>query len=119
MSSLKRRRLGAGVLLLSALAGLFIALYAYFTPLTGVTGTLGALVAILACLVLAAAALGLFKLSPGAGLNVLRGLILLGLAGTFFAALLLHQWLLCAAMVIGLIGWIIDFASPAPSPALR
>ncbi|WP_252107461.1 MULTISPECIES: hypothetical protein [unclassified Halomonas] len=119
MSSLKRRRLGAGVLLLSALVGMGIALYAYVTPLTGVTGTLGALVAILACVILTAAALGLFKLSPGAGLNVLRGLILLGLAGTFFAALLLHQWLLCVAMVVGLIGWIIDIATPAPSHALR
>ncbi|MCB8889642.1 hypothetical protein [Vreelandella malpeensis] len=119
MPQLQRRRLGAGLLLVSALVGLLIALYAYLTPLTGVTGTLGALVALLACVVLAGASLALFKLNRGAGLVILRVLILLGLAGTFFAALLLHQWLLCVAMVIGLIGWIIDLASPAPSNAFR
>ncbi|SJN13902.1 hypothetical protein CZ787_12455 [Halomonas citrativorans] len=116
MSRLQRRRTGAGVLLLAALAGVFISAYAYITPLTGVTGTLGALVAILACVVLIAAALVLFKLNASGGLIALRTLIIIGLAGTFFAAMLLHQWWLGVAMVIGLIGLIVDITSSPSKP---
>ncbi|WP_447553256.1 hypothetical protein [Vreelandella sp. EE22] len=115
MQALHTPRLGVWILLLAALAGLGLSLYAYLTPLTGVTGTLGALVTILACLLLAGAALVLFKLGRGAGLIAVRVLILLGLIGTFFAALLLHQWLLSAVMVIGLVGLVIDVARPSPS----
>jgi len=101
-------RLGPLVLLIAALAGLAVALYAYFTPLTGVTGTLGALVAIVACLAIAVMALLLFKVKRRGVSIVLRILILMGLAGTFFAGILLHQWWISAAMVVGLIGLIVD-----------
>ncbi|WP_447926271.1 hypothetical protein [Vreelandella sp. EE27] len=110
MATLHGSRPGVWLLLIAALIGGALALYAYLTPLTGVTGTLGALVAMLGCAILAAAAAGLFKLHQGAGLIVLRVLILLGLAGTFFAALLLHQWLLAAVLVIGLVGLVVDVA---------
>ncbi|MGO2147652.1 hypothetical protein [Halomonas sp.] len=116
MSRLQRRRTGAGVLLLAALAGVLISAYAYITPLTGVTGTLGALVAILACALLTVAAIALFKLNASVGLIALRTLIIIGLAGTFFAAMLLHQWWLGVAMVIGLIGLMVDIASSPSKP---
>lgn len=121
MSSSHSPRLGAIVLLIASLAGLVIALYAYFTPLTGVTGTLGALVAIVACIALAVLAI-ILAVIKGRGTSIaLRLLILLGLAGTFFAGMLLHQWLICVAMVVGLSGVIIDTARPShranPTPS--
>ncbi|MCA8864946.1 MULTISPECIES: hypothetical protein [unclassified Halomonas] len=113
MSTSPSTRLGAMMLLIASLAGLAIALYAYFTPLTGVNGTLGAMVAILACLALTVMSLLLFKVS-GRGVSItLRVLILIGLAGTFFAAMLLHQWWICVAMVIGLIGLLLDMVRPS------
>ena len=42
-------------------------------------------------------------------------LILLGLVGTGFAALLLHQWFIVVAMGVGLIGLIIDMTRRAGS----
>lgn len=106
-------RVGAIIVLIVSLAGLAIALYAYFTPLTGVTGTLGALIAIVACLALAVLAL-LLAVVKGRGASIaLRVLTLIGLAGTFFAAMLLHQWWVCVAMVIGLIGLILDMVRPS------
>ncbi|QNI02569.1 hypothetical protein HXW73_06285 [Halomonas sp. SH5A2] len=113
MSSPLSSKSGAIVLLIASLAGLAIALYAYFTPLTGVTGTLGALVAIVACIALAVLSL-LLTAAKGRGTSItLRILILLGLGGTFFAATLLHQWWICVAMVVGLIGLILDMVRPA------
>lgn len=113
MSPLHVSRLGATVLLIASLAGLGIALYAYFTPLTGVTGTLGALIAIVACIVLAVMALPLAT-AKGRGTSIaLRVIILVGLAGTFFVGILLHQWWISAAMAVGLIGLILDMVSPS------
>ena len=113
MPQLLRAKLGAFVLLAASFIGLVIALYAYFTPLTGVTGSLGALVAIAACIVLVILALMLAALQGRGARISLRVLILVGLAGTFFAGLLLHQWWLCAAMVLGLAGLIMDLCRPA------
>ncbi|MDQ7731420.1 hypothetical protein QT231_01845 [Halomonas sp. SpR1] len=113
MSLSPSSRSGAFVLLIASLVGLAIALYAYFTPLTGVTGTLGALVPIVSCLALAVMALLLVKAKTRGATIALRALILIGLAGTFFAAMLLHQWWICVAMVVGLIGLILDLFRPA------
>lgn len=113
MPILRSNRLGSIVLLIAALAGLAVALYAYFTPLTGITGTLGALVPIVSCLALAVMALLLVKARTRGASITLRVLILLGLAGTFFAAMLLHQWWIGIAMVLGLIGLIVDMVRPA------
>nr|WP_299380403.1 hypothetical protein [uncultured Halomonas sp.] len=99
---------GAMLLLIASLAGLGVALYAYFTPLTGVTGSIGALVAILACIALAVMALMLAAANGRGTLIALRILIFLGLVGTCFAGLLLHQWWVGVAMVVGLLGLILD-----------
>ena len=113
MSLLHSTRLGSTVLLIASLAGLAIAVYAYFTPMTGVTGTLGVLVAIVACLALAVLALLLAAIKGRGASITLRVLILVGLTGTFFAGMLLHQWWICAAMVVGLIGLILDMFRPS------
>ena len=113
MSTLRSSRLGAIVLLIASLTGLVIALYAYFTPLTGVTGTLGALIAIVACLTLVVMALLLASVKKCGAYIALRVLILPGLAGTFMVGLLLHQWWIGVAMVIGLIGLILDMVRPS------
>ncbi|WP_342594062.1 hypothetical protein AAGT95_13170 [Salinicola lusitanus] len=108
-------RPGIIVMLLGSLAGLAVALYAYFTPLTGVNGSLGALVVILSTIALAILTLVLAPLSHRSGRVALRVLILLDLVGTGFAGLLLHQWWLTAAMVVGLIGLLLEMASSASS----
>ncbi|WP_346798973.1 hypothetical protein R5M92_07225 [Halomonas sp. Bachu 37] len=109
---------GAIVLLLASLAGLAVALYAYFTPLTGVTGSFGAFVAILACIVLALLAFVLAAVRGRGARMALRVVILLGLVGTFFVGLLLHQWWIGVAMVVGLVGLILDMLMPhATHPA--
>lgn len=105
-------RWGAIVLLMSSLVGLAVALYAYYTPLTGVTGTLGALVTILACIALAIMALVLAALKRRGARIALYVLILLGLVGTFFAGLLLHLWWIGVAMVVGLVGLVLDMLRP-------
>jgi len=116
MSQPHSSRAGAILLLLASLAGLAIALYADSTPLTGVTGTLGARLTAVACGVLAILALGLAALRGRAPRILLRVLILLGLAGTAFAGLLLHQVGIAVAMGIGLVGLIVDMLrSPRPT----
>lgn len=110
MSQPHSSRSGAIVLFVASLAGFAIALYAYITPLTGVTDTVGALVTILACAALAVMALILPALKGRGARNALRVLILLGLAGTGFAGLLLHQWWITVAMLVGLVGLVLDMA---------
>ncbi len=106
-------RIGAILVFAGAVASLALAIYAYVTPLTGVNGSVGALIVIAASLVLALAALVLPVISTRSWRNVLRGLLLLGLIGTFLAGLLLHRWWIGLAMVIGLIGLAIDMTRPA------
>ncbi|OHV08840.1 hypothetical protein [Kushneria phosphatilytica] len=108
MSPSRSQGLGAIVLLVASLVGLAIALYAYFAPLTGVTGTLGALIVILVNIALAVGALVLAAVNNRGVRILLRILILLALGGNFFASLLLHQWWICIAMVVGLVGLILD-----------
>ncbi|WP_244158308.1 hypothetical protein [Salinicola socius] len=115
MSQSRSFRAGIIVLLVASLAGLAISLYAYFTPLTGVNGSLGALAVILSTIALVIMTLVMAPLSCRSGRVALRLLILLALVGTGFAGLLLHQWWLTAAMVVGLIGLLLDMASPAAS----
>jgi len=101
-------RLGSGLFLLASLAGLATALYLFFVPLTGVTGTSGALIVIAssAALVVAAAVI---PIMPGRSLrNLLRILAVLGIAGTFTAAVFLHGWILVVAMIVALAGTLID-----------
>ncbi|MGK3142229.1 hypothetical protein [Pantoea sp. C2G6] len=99
-------RLGSLLLLLAAVIGFVVALYAWLTPLTGVTGTIGALGVAIASVVLALLALLLRRATQRGGRTSLTVLTLVVLFGIGFAAALLHQYLITAAMVIGLIGLI-------------
>lgn len=106
-------RAGTIVLFVGALVGVIDTLFAYFAPLTGVTGTVGALAAIVASACLALMAVVLAALTNRLGRNIWRVLIFILLVATFVAGLLLHEWWLCAGMVIGLIGLITDVFYPA------
>jgi len=100
-------RAGSLLLLLAAIIGFAVALYAWLTPLTGVTGTIGALGVAIANAVLALLAF-ILRGSHGRGARVFWiVVILLLLAGIAFAAALLHQWIITAAMVAGLAGVIL------------
>ena len=99
-------RTGSILLLLAAVIGFAVALYAWLTPLTGVTGTIGALGVAIACAVLAVLTFILRAASGRGGRIFLIIVTLVVLAGTGFAAALLHQYIITAAMVVGLIGLI-------------
>jgi hypothetical protein len=113
MAPLRSFSPGVIVLLASAIAGLALALYAYFTPLTGVTRTLGALAVIVACAVLAVMALVQRVALKHVARVTLRVAIVLLLWATCFAALLLHRWWICVAMGVGLAGVVVDMIRPA------
>lgn len=99
-------RLGSILLLLSAVIGFAVALYAWLTPLTGVTGTIGALGVAIASVLLAILAF-LLRTASRRGAHVFLIIVtLVVLFGIGFAGALLHQYLITAAMVVGLIGLI-------------
>ncbi len=99
-------RFGSILLLLSAVIGFAVALYAWLTPLTGVTGTIGALGVAIASVLLALLALLLRGASHRGTRIFLIIVTLVLLFGIGFAAALLHQYIITAAMVVGLIGLI-------------
>ncbi|WP_312239591.1 hypothetical protein [Pantoea sp.] len=112
MSLSQSARWGIMLLLLAAVVGFVLALYAWLTPLTGVTGTIGALGVAVANVVLAVLAF-LLRASSNRGSRIFWAIIiLLVLFGIGFAALLLHQWIITAAMVVGLAGLIAMLSSP-------
>ncbi|EMG7900566.1 hypothetical protein V5L09_000166 [Enterobacter hormaechei] len=99
-------RIGTILLLLAAVIGFAMALYAWWTPLTGVTGTIGALGVAIASAVLAIL-IFVLRAASGRGARVFLIIVtLVVLAGIGFAAALLHQYIITAAMVVGLIGLI-------------
>ena len=99
-------RIGSILLLLAAVIGFAVALYAWLTPLTGVTGTIGALGVAIACVVLAVLTF-LLRAATRRGARIFLIIVtLVVLFGTGFAAALLHQYLITAAMVVGLVGLI-------------
>jgi chromate transport protein ChrA len=102
----KPSRLGSLLLLLAAVIGFAVALYAWLTPLTGVTGTIGALGVAIANVVLALLTFLLRGASGRAARITLIILTLVVLFGIGFAAALLHQYIITAAMVVGLVGLI-------------
>ncbi|WP_312631318.1 hypothetical protein [Pantoea piersonii] len=102
----QRSHLGSILLLLAAVASFALALYAWLTPLTGVTGTIGALGVVIASVVLAVLAFILRGVSARGARIFWTIITLIVLAGIGFAALLLHQWVITAAMIVGLIGLI-------------
>ena len=113
MSHSQPSRVGSLLLLLAAVVGFALALYAWLTPLTGVTGTIGALGVAIASAILALLTL-ILRASSGRGARIFWIVVtLVVLIGIGFAALLLHQGLITAAMVLGLIGLIIISRHPA------
>ena len=105
-------RWGFILLLLAAVAGFALALYAWLAPLTGVTGTIGALGVAIANVALAVFSF-ILRACSGRRLRLFWTIIiLLMLLGVGFASLLLHQWVITAAMAIGLIGLIAIISSP-------
>lgn len=99
-------RVGTLLLVLAAAIGFALALYAWLTPLTGVTGTIGALGVTIACALLAILTLLLRTASHRGPRIFLIIVTLVVLFGIGFAAALLHQYIITAAMVVGLIGLI-------------
>ncbi|MGK9174042.1 hypothetical protein KXR87_12530 [Yokenella regensburgei] len=99
-------RAGTLLLLLAAAIGVAVALYAWFTPLTGVTGTIGALGVAVACVLLAILTFLLGAATRRSARLFLIIVILVVLCGTGFAAMLLHQYIITVAMVVGLAGLI-------------
>jgi len=106
MSQSQPSRLGSLLLLLAAVIGFAVALYAWLTPLTGVTGTIGALSVAIASAVLALLTFILRGASRHGARISLIVIIFLMLFAIGFAAALLHQYIITAAMVVGLIGLI-------------
>ncbi|MEX9252668.1 hypothetical protein [Pseudenterobacter timonensis] len=105
-------RLGVLLLLLSAVVGFAVALYAWLTPLTGVTGTIGALGVAIDCVLLALLTFILLRASRRGWRILLIVITLVMLIGIGFAGALLHQYIITAAMVVGLIGLIALCKSP-------
>lgn len=99
-------RIGTLLLLLSAVIGFAVALYAWLTPLTGVTGTIGALGVAIASVLLAILTFILRGTSRRGARILLIIVTLVMLFGIGFAGALLHQYIITAAMVVGLIGLI-------------
>lgn len=106
MSQSQPSRLGSLLLLLAAVIGFAVALYAWLTPLTGVTGTIGALGVAIASAVLALLTFLLRGASRRGARTTLIVIVFLMLFAIGFAAALLHQYIITAAMVVGLIGLI-------------
>ena len=100
-------RTGSILLLLAAVIGFAVALYAWLTPLTGVTGTIGALGVAIASVLLAILTFLLRATTRGGARIFLIVVTLVVLFGIGFAAALLHQYIITAAMGVGLIGLIV------------
>ena len=112
-----RNPIGGATVAVSGLIAAAVAAYAYLAPLTGVNGTAGPLLVILAGGILIMGGL-LLPMAVGRGLRVtLRILIVLALSGTAIAGLLLHQNLIAVAMIIGLVGVLVDIIRPGRTVA--
>jgi hypothetical protein len=108
---------GAGLIALSAAAGLAVSIFNYFSRTSGIDGSGGALLVIASCAAILLAAL-LLALRSGIrdGLNItLLSLIFLGILGTALAAYLLASTWLQVLMALGLIGWLTTFLRSPPS----
>ncbi|GGB18684.1 hypothetical protein [Allosediminivita pacifica] len=99
------------LILAGALAGAAVAVYNYLTPLTGVTGSLGALIVIASSILLIIAGVLIQLSQPGGWRSLLRTLVVLGAIGTGLAAYFLHEWWLIVAMVIVLVGVVLDVST--------
>ena len=105
-------RLGLTVIMVSAIVAIGCGLWGYFAPLTGVTGVWGPLAAAFGALcILIGGALMVRARSRGARF-VLMLLLALGIVLTAFAAWLLHQWIMLAALAICAVGLLAAVSGP-------
>jgi quinoprotein glucose dehydrogenase len=123
-TSAARPATSAWLLPLAALIGLVIAVFDYFWTGNGIHGTGGVLLVIVstAAMLVLSTVLVYSSGMPRGVRGVLLFLIIVAIAGTAFAAYLLLAWWLLAAMVLALIGWLIDLppgrmTRRAPAPA--
>ena len=102
----------AWILPLAALIGLGASLFAYFYPGNGIHGTGGVLLVIASTAVMLVLAVLLVQWADrGFAHGLLLVLLLIDIAGTALAAYLLEAWVLLGAMVLALIGWLVDWPS--------
>ncbi len=109
---------GRWLLALAALAGLILALLAYFGAHNGIDHTEGALLVVVSTALLLIAAVVLEQFRPIRWL--VEVLVFLDILGTAFVGYMLDAYLLAALMVVALVGWIAHLARPgAPRPVTR
>jgi hypothetical protein len=101
-------RIGDWILVVACLAGLAVSVFNYLTPGNGITGSGGALLVIVSSALISLAALVLTVARIGkrwlrATIDVL---LLLGIAGTGFAAYMLEADILLASMALAVVGWL-------------
>lgn len=111
---------GGYLMAAAAAVALGITTWRYFTPLSGVTGTPGALLAMFGEAALLVAGIALARLARGAGRSIFMGLSWIGILLTLFATALLHGWLSVGALIVALVGLVIECLTPASlTPAPR
>ena len=100
---------GAWLLVLSAFAGLVIALINLFNQGNGIAYSFGAYLVVgsTVLLLLAALALAAYHAKPRVLSGILAFLALLDLLGTGAAAWFLQSYVLVGAMAVGLVGWLV------------
>ena len=110
---------GLWLMILAALAGLGVSIFNYFDPQSGIAGEPGTILVIVATaiLVIAAWLLTGSKLRGRFARGFFTTGLLIGIAGTAFAAYLLHSQALVILMGVALLGWIAYLISPRPALA--
>lgn len=110
-------RFGLIVLSFAALVALGMGLYAYFAPLTGVQGVWGPLVASFGAFCIAVGS-ALLLGANGKGARVTLFILLaLGIVLTLFSAVLLHQWIMVAALAVCALAWVVATVAPKEATA--
>ncbi|MCA0995074.1 hypothetical protein [Alloyangia pacifica] len=105
-------RTGLTVIMVSALVAIGCGLYAYFVPLTGVTGVWGPLAAAFGALCLLIGGALMIKARSRGARVILMLLLAIGIVLTAFAAFLMHQWVMLAALGVCALGWIAALSGP-------
>jgi len=99
---------GAWIIVTAALGGLVVSVFNFFNPESGITGTAGALLVIVSTALLVL--FGWLMSGHGWRSGFFPAFItlsaILDIAGTAFAAYLLHSWTLLCLMLIALLGWL-------------
>ncbi len=110
-------RFSLTVLMVASLVAVGCGLYAYYAPLTGVTGVWGPLAAAFGALCLLIGAALLLRAGARGARVVLLVLLAVGIVLTGFAAWLMHQWVMLAALGICAIAWVGALSGPKGDPA--